>query len=136
MDRVYALLTATRLVTLLGPPGCGKTRLATQAARNMLDQFRDGVWLIELAMLSDPTDITRSVCYALDVLREPGAGSETGLLRYLESKHALLVFDDCEHLASACASLFGKILRRCAGIKILATSRHVLRVAGEVVWDV
>ena len=136
LDEVRRLLGVTRLLTLTGPGGVGKTRLALEAARQLAADYPDGIALVDLAALSTPDLVPERVAAALGV-REPGRGllGET-LLDVLRSRHALLLFDNCEHLVEACAALAATLLPRCPEVRMLATSREPLGVAGEVTWSV
>src|SRR5215469_11783948 len=136
LGRVRASLAAARLVTLTGPGGIGKTRLAVQAATEMRRFFRDGAWMAELAGLRDPGLLAAEVARAFG-LRDQSAGWAVATLAdSLSGRHALLVLDNCEHLLDACAVLAGALLRACPGLRILATSRQVLGVPGEVTFPV
>jgi predicted ATPase/DNA-binding NarL/FixJ family response regulator len=130
---VRSLLALTRLLTLTGPGGCGKTRLALQMAASLLD-FPDGVWLVELAALSDPALVVQAVASTLDVWEAPDRAGIEALTTYLRSKRSLLVLDNCEHLIAACAQLTEDLLRACPNLYILATSRESLNIAGETVY--
>ncbi len=125
-----------RLLTLTGPGGCGKTRLALQVAGDVVVEMKDGVWLVELASLLDPTFVAHTVASVLGVHEQPGRALLDTLTDYLQSKELLLILDNCEHLLAACARLSGVLLRSCAHIRILATSRERLNVLGETVWPV
>src|SRR5581483_1790229 len=127
-------LQTSRLVTLTGPGGCGKTRLALQVAREIMNDSADGVWLIELASLSDSTFVPRAVATALGIPEQPGRALSDTLKHTLANKELLLILDNCEHLVQACAQLANELLTYCHNVKILATSREALHVAGEVVW--
>jgi predicted ATPase/DNA-binding SARP family transcriptional activator len=133
---VKRLLITTRLLTLTGPGGCGKTRLALQAASGLLKKFTDGVWLVELAALSNPYLIPQAVAGALNVSEQSGRPLLATLSDYLQSKRLLLVLDNCEHLIEACATLCDSLLHACPNLRILATSREALSIAGETVWCV
>lgn len=136
LGEVRQLLAANRLVTLTGAGGSGKTRLSLRIAEELLDQFGDGVWLIELASIFDSALVPQTVASVLS-LREPsGQPLIDGLVRYLSERNTLLVLDNCEHLVSACAQFIDSLLRRCPRLKILATSREVLGIAGEAIWNV
>ena len=120
-----------RLVTLTGTGGTGKTRLALQVAHELLDSFPDGVFLVELAPLSDP-DLVPQVCVKVLNMIEPSGISPTdSLVYFLEKKDLLLILDNCEHLITACASLADALLKGCPRLHILATSREILSVPGE-----
>lgn len=130
-----ATLTS-HLLTLVGVGGTGKTRLALQAAAEMLDEFPDGVWLVELAPLTDATLVPRVTANVLGVREEPGQLPETSLINYLRTKQALLILDNCEHLIQAAAQLAEQLLRACPQLYLLATSREALGVAGELTFAV
>jgi len=136
MAEVSRLLATTRLLTLIGAGGVGKTRLALQVAAEVLDRFSDGVWLVEFAPLSDPLLVPHAITSALGMREEAGRSVLTTLADYLQSRQALLVFDNCEHLIAACAALAESLLRMCARLSIVATSREALRIGGETVWRV
>ena len=130
------LLGETRLLTLTGSGGCGKTRLALAAAGELSEGFEDGVWLVELAPLADPSLVAQAVAATLGVREQPGRSLTEMLSGYLESKKLLLVLDNCEHLIEACAELAEALLRFCPGLCVLATSREALGITGEVAWPV
>ncbi len=126
----------SRLVTLTGAGGIGKTRLALEVARDLLGGYEDGVWLVELAGLTDPQLVPEAVMSALGYITQPGLTPTETLLSALGSRELLCVIDNCEHLIEAAAQLADILLRRCSGLHILATSRDVLGVDGEVTWRV
>jgi non-specific serine/threonine protein kinase len=128
---VEGLLSRRRLLTLCGPGGCGKTRLALAVARDLVGGYEDGVWLVELAALSDPDLVPRALASALGVRETPDRPLTEVLVEYLGPRKTLLVLDNCEHLVEGCAALAEALLRACPDLKILATSREPLRVAGE-----
>lgn len=125
-----------RLLTLTGPGGTGKTRLALQVAAGLVERFPDGVWLVELAALSDPSLVPQTVATAMGLLNTAGGPPLEPLARYLAPKQTLLLLDNCEHLVAACAGLTDALLRVCPRLRILATSREGLRLAGETTWPV
>ena len=129
-------LRTTRLLTLTGTGGCGKTRLALQVAANTVDEYPDGVWLVELAGLAEPELVDQSVATVVAVREVAGQPIRVTLLAALRSRGLLLVLDNCEHLIEACAKVADAILRACPNIRILATSREPLGIAGEVAWRV
>jgi predicted ATPase len=133
---VRALLGRHRLVTLTGPGGTGKTRLALHLAAELLDAYPDGVWLVELAALADPALVPQEVATAVGVREEPGRPLAATLTDALKPQRRLLVLDNCEHLLDACARLADALLRACPRVTVLATSREALGIAGEVVWRV
>jgi len=129
-------LTAARLVSLVGPGGVGKTRLAVRIATDLGRGFPGGAWLVELADVGDPALVTNAVTAALD-LRDQAAAEPVALLRsYLRDKELLLVLDNCEHLLDATARLIDDVLRAAPGVRVIATSRQPLSVAGEHVLPV
>lgn len=136
MAEVKRQLSAARLVTLTGAGGCGKTRLALQVAADLAEEYPDGVWLVELAPLREPGLVPQAVASALGVREEPGRGLTETLADRLGPRELLLLLDNCEHLVGACAELADALLRACAKLKILDTSREPLGVAGEVTWRV
>lgn len=134
--QVAELLSAHRLVTLSGAPGVGKTRLALRIAGDLRDDFSDGIWLVELAALSEAGLVPAAVASALS-LREDGQRTALDLIGdHLLSARVLLVLDNCEHLAEACATLADTLLRACPQLRVLATSREPLGLTGEVCWSV
>ena len=133
---VRQLLAANRLVTLTGTGGVGKTRLALQAATELVSSYQDGVWLVELAPLADPALVPQAAATAVGVREQPGRPLPQTLADALRPRRLLLVLDNCEHLVTACAELAEVLLRACPNLCILATSREVLRIAGETAWRV
>jgi predicted ATPase/class 3 adenylate cyclase len=131
---VMRLLATTRLLTLTGPGGTGKTRLALQVATEMLTHFPDGVWLVELAPVSNPVLVPQTLATTLRLSEESGRPLLTTLTNHLRAKHSLLVLDNCEHLIEACAQLCETLLRACPNLNILATSREPLGIAGETTF--
>jgi predicted ATPase/class 3 adenylate cyclase len=129
---VRSLLAESRLVTLTGAGGCGKTRLALQAAAELLDAAPDGVWLTELASLTDGADIPAAIAAVLGL----PSRDENSLLAVLREQDALLLLDNCEHLIGAAAKLCDRITRECHRVRILATSREPLGIGGERVYRV
>src|SRR5919112_523188 len=136
LPEVRRLLENNRLLTLTGPGGCGKTRLALAAAGGLVERFEDGVWLVELAPLADPSLVAQAVASTLGAREQPGRPLTEMLSGYLGSKKLLLVLDNCEHLIEACAELAEALLRSCPELCVLATSREALGITGEVAWPV
>jgi predicted ATPase/DNA-binding CsgD family transcriptional regulator len=130
------LLDGSRMLTLTGSGGCGKTRLALEATRALADEFEDGSWLVELAPLSDPDLVPQAVASVLGVREVPGRSLAEMLSQHLRPKKTLLVLDNCEHLVGACASLAVALLRQCPRLRVLATSREALGVSGEALYVV
>ena len=133
---IKRLLAERRLLTLCGPGGAGKTRLALAVAQDLVEEIEDGVWWVELAPLSDPNLVVRAVASALGVPEPPEISVTEALVEHLKNEKTLLILDNCEHLIEACADLADTLLRACPNLRILATSREPLRVAGEASWQV
>lgn len=130
------LLAMTRLLTLTGAGGSGKTRLALEIARDLAGAYPDGVWLVELATLSEPELVPQAVATVLGVREKPGRSISEALADYLRRKNLMLVLDNCEHLLDAVATLSGLLLDSCLRLRILATSREALNIPGELNWPV
>jgi len=128
---VKQVLTNARLVTLTGVGGSGKTRLALQVAAEMLEIFPEGIWLIELATLTDPALVPQAIASVLHLREEQNRALLQTLTDHLQVKKYLLVLDNCEHLVDACAKLAETLLRACPQMKILTTSREPLGIGGE-----
>jgi non-specific serine/threonine protein kinase len=126
----------TRLLTLIGPGGTGKTRLSLQLAAGHLADFRDGVWLVELATVADPGLILQTVASVLSVREQAGMPLIDIVLNYLRAKQLLLILDNCEHLVEACAALAEQFLQASPTMKILSSSREALGVSGETIYRV
>ncbi len=131
---VKALLRGTRLLTLLGVGGLGKTRLSLQVAADVMDGYPDGVWFVDLAPLSDPGLMPQAVASVLGVKEEAGRPVQEALAKYVRERQLLLVLDNCEHLLHACAGLAKHLLQSGPRLTILATSREHLHVAGETTY--
>ncbi len=125
-------LASARLLTFTGPGGCGKTRLALRLADTIQGQYRDGVWLAELAPVSDPRLVPQAVATVLGVREQPGRPIVETLSETLHPRKLLLVLDNCEHVIEAAAQLATALLRSCPSLRILATSREALRIPGEI----
>lgn len=130
------LIGSSRLVTLTGPGGSGKTRLALQVSADLLEDYPEGVWVVELAGLSDPLHLAPSVAVALGIREEPGRSLEDRLLEAVPGKNLLLILDNCEHLLEGCAAFAERLLRAGPMVRVLATSREPLRIGGETVFQV
>jgi predicted ATPase len=126
----------TRLLTLTGVGGSGKTRLALEVARDLLGAYPDGAWLTELAGISEGALVLQAVAAALGVHERPGQPLTETLVETLHAKSMLLVVDNCEHLIEAAAHLADTLLDGCPRLRVFATSREALGVAGESVWPV
>ncbi|MEO7719695.1 MAG: tetratricopeptide repeat protein [Capsulimonas sp.] len=133
---VMQRIGVSRLVTLTGPGGIGKTRLALTAAEESAPQFVDGVWLAALETLSDGASVVGQIASVLNLKETPDQPLLETLIDYLRHKDLLLVLDNCEHLLDAIAQTADRLLRECGGVRVLATSREALRMTGEVAWQV
>ncbi|HLZ30278.1 MAG TPA: AAA family ATPase [Chloroflexota bacterium] len=133
---LQARLADARLLTLTGVGGCGKTRLALELARVVMDHYRDGVWLVELAPLGDAELVPHSVAAAVGVHETAGQPTIDALGTRLRTRRLLLVLDNCEHLLEACARLVDALLRTCPDVHVLTTSRETLGITGEIAWRV
>ena len=133
---VRLLVEDHRLVTLTGAGGSGKTRLALQVAAELLDGSGDGVWLVELAPISDENLVATTMEDVLGISRQPGRPEFDALVDALEPQRTLIVLDNCEHLIGSCAKIADTILRRCPGVHLMATSRQPLGIGGEAIYRV
>ena len=136
IGQVKRLLASSRLVTLIGAGGCGKTRLAIEAAAAVGPEIPDGVWLVGLGALSDSNLVANAVASALDLGEESDRPMPDQLTDYLRTKNLLLLLDNCEHLIAACAQLAELLLQACPKLAIFATSREALGIAGESIFGV
>lgn len=133
---VKQLLAVARLVTLAGSGGVGKTRLSLQVASEVLAEFPNGVWFVELASLADPALVAQTVAAVLGVHEETNRSVTQTLENFLHAKTALLLLDNCEHLVEAVARLVAELLKTCPHLRIMASSREVLSVQGEALFHV
>ncbi|WP_433240758.1 AfsR/SARP family transcriptional regulator [Streptosporangium sp. CA-135522] len=149
--RTAELLAGHRLVTLLGPGGAGKTRLSIESAEAVAGRMPDGVWLVELASVAEPSEVPQTVFSALE-LRDPSPSVPPAapgaipvlaardpldrLVSSLAGKRLLIILDNCEHVVEAAAALADRVLAGCPGVRILATSREPLGITGEMTWPV
>lgn len=143
MAEVKRLLTKTRLLTLTGAGGCGKTRLALQVARDLRGHrdlegpsFPNGIWWVDLAPVADPTLVTQLVAMVFNLSESPEMPLLAVLTNHLRAKECLLLLDNCEYLLDACTQLISRLMRACPKLRIVATSREVLNISGEVEWRV
>jgi predicted ATPase/class 3 adenylate cyclase len=136
LTEIKHLLKETSLLTLLGPGGTGKTRLMLQAAEELIEDYPDGVWLVELAPLTDPDLIPERVAAALNVQEQPGRQMLDTLVEYLRRKELLLLLDNVEHLVRESAEFTEHLLRNCPKLKILVTGREALFIAGETTLQI
>jgi non-specific serine/threonine protein kinase len=133
---VLSLLEHGRLVTLTGAGGAGKTRLLLQVAARSVETYPDGVWLVELATLADQALVPQAVAAALGAREEPGQRLRATLAAALQPRTVLLLLDNCEHLLAGCAAVVSGLLRACPNVRILASSREGMGVAGETIYRV
>jgi predicted ATPase/DNA-binding CsgD family transcriptional regulator/Tfp pilus assembly protein PilF len=136
LTELALMLGEVRALTLCGPGGIGKTRLALRLACELVPDYPDGAWLVELADTADPGLVTRRVAATLGVREEPDLPLAETLTEALRARQLLLILDTCEHVVGACAELVQRLLAGCAGLRVISTSREPLRVRGETVWRV
>jgi predicted ATPase/DNA-binding XRE family transcriptional regulator len=133
---VRALVESSRLVTLTGAGGCGKTRLALEAAAELLGRPGRGVWLVQLAAITDHDAVPTAICQVLGIAAQPGRPALDTLLDALASQAVLIVLDNCEHLIGGCAKTAEALVRRCPRVHLVATSREPLGIGGEMIYRV
>jgi predicted ATPase/DNA-binding XRE family transcriptional regulator len=136
VSEVRALVGSSRLVTLTGPGGAGKTRLAHQVASGFLGEAEDGVWLVELAVITEEDEVPSEIAEALRIPSQPARAALDVLADALVPQDVLIVLDNCEHLIGGCAKTADTLLRRCPKLKLMATSREPLDIGGETVYRV
>ncbi|MEO8676199.1 MAG: adenylate/guanylate cyclase domain-containing protein [Casimicrobiaceae bacterium] len=136
LAEVKALLETTPLLTLLGMGGLGKTRLSLQVAADVMDDYPDGVWFVELAAVADARLVPQAVASVLGVMEEAGRPVVEALVKYVKDRELLVILDNCEHLVHACADLAKQLLQSGTGLKLLASSREYLHVPGEATYPV
>jgi non-specific serine/threonine protein kinase len=136
MKEVRDLFQKSRLVTLAGAGGCGKTRLAREIAQTLVEEYKDGVWFTDLSSVTDPGFVGKAIARALNIKEDPGKAIIDTLIENIKNKSLLLLLDNCEHLIEACAEAADKLLHSVKGLRILATSREALNIPGEVVWRI
>jgi predicted ATPase/DNA-binding NarL/FixJ family response regulator len=136
ISELIRLLDRTRLLTLTGAGGVGKTRLAMQTAAEVADHYPDGVWVVKLASLIDPNLVVHEVASTIGVRERPDRPLVDALVEFFRPRHALLLLDNCEHLIESCAELVNRLVHACPELIIMATSREPLNVQGETAWRV
>jgi predicted ATPase/class 3 adenylate cyclase/DNA-binding CsgD family transcriptional regulator len=136
IDAVRTILSTSRLLTLAGAGGVGKTRLAVQLAASMAGEFVEGVWYVDLAPITDAALVTLAVARALGLSDQPGRSTMDTVLHFVRDRNMLMVLDNCEHLLDASAAFLLALLGACPSVVVLATSREPIGVAGEVTWRV
>src|SRR5690349_17056939 len=134
LEQAGETLRRARLVTLTGPGGVGKTRLALALADRQVERRPGGVWLVDLSTAGEPPEVAAEVARVLGLGAGRGSEAAEGLRSYLRDRDLLLVLDNCEHVVDACAELTAELLSSCAALRILATSRESLGLRGETVW--
>jgi predicted ATPase/predicted Ser/Thr protein kinase len=136
MDEIKDLLSTSRLVTLTGAGGCGKSRLAIEISKEIIGTYPDGIWLVELAPIGDAELVQQVVATALGVRESDNQPLQAALLNFLQDKQLLLILDNCEHIIDACAHLIDNLLQSTPEIQILVSSREALGIMGESVYRV
>lgn len=136
ISEIKKTLTNSRLITLLGPGGTGKTRLSMQIAADMIDEYSNGVFIAEMAQISDPSLVIQTLMNCLGVNEVKGQSQELTLAEFLKDKEMIIILDNCEHLINECAELAEKLLIKCRKLKIIATSREALNSSGERTYRV
>ncbi|MGA8544169.1 MAG: AAA family ATPase, partial [Mycobacterium sp.] len=136
LGEVRKLLDDNRLVTLTGAGGVGKTRLAVRVANQLVDEYADRVWYVDLAPITDPDVVPATAARALGLPDQPGRSTMDTVLRFVRDRQMLVVLDNCEHLLDACAELIVALLGEASRLTLLTTSREPIGVAGEVTWRV
>src|SRR5262245_9017958 len=134
LAEIAELFASTRLLALTGPGGCGKTRLAIRVAEDLAETVADSVWWVELAAVPDPALLPQTVARGLGLSEQSTRSYLEILADYLRTKRLLLVLDNCEHLVADCASLADTLLRACAQLRIMSTSREALHIDGEQIF--
>jgi len=136
IGELKAMLVRSRLVTLTGAPGCGKTRLALAVAADTRDMFRDGIFFVELGPVADSALLEQTIARSFGVREGPDRPPMTALVEQLRDQELLLIVDNCEHLLDACAEFLETALSSCPSLRVLATSRELLEVNGELAFRV
>jgi predicted ATPase len=136
LDEARKALARARLLTLVGAGGIGKTRLSLQLAADVLEDYPDGAWLVELAPIGDPRLVPQAIASAIGVKEDPGRSIADTVAGHVADKTMLLVLDNCEHLLEACAQLADRLMRDAPRLKVLASSREPMRISGETVYPV
>lgn len=136
LTTIKNLLSNTRKLTIFGPGGTGKTRLAVKVASDIIDEFENGVWFIELSSIKDPDLVEKEISLTLNLKEEGDKETIDSLIEYLKSKQILLILDNSEHLIEKCASLAHTLLQACPKLKIISTSRESFNIAGETIYRV
>lgn len=136
IEEIKKLFSNLRLITLTGMGGTGKTRLAIQLVSEMIDEFENGVWIIEFSPITDPDLIVKEISKILNLKEEPERDDLEVLKEYLKDKNILLIFDNCEHLLERCAVITETLLSFCPKLKIISTSREPFNIQGEIIYKI
>ncbi|HMQ69380.1 MAG TPA: adenylate/guanylate cyclase domain-containing protein [Ignavibacteria bacterium] len=136
IEEIKKLFSNLRLISLTGMGGTGKTRLAIQLVSEMIDEFENGVWIIEFSPITDPDLIVKEISKILNLKEEPEKDDLEILKEYLKDKNILLIFDNCEHLLERCASITEILLSFCPKLKIISTSREPFNIQGEIIYKI
>jgi predicted ATPase/DNA-binding CsgD family transcriptional regulator len=136
LGQLARIQAGTRLLTLVGPGGVGKTRLARRLASDLRAVYPDGIWFVELASVADPAGLAQAVASAIGVREHAGQSSQQALIHKLRGGRPLLILDNCEHLVEACSELATLLLRNCPNLRLLATSREPFEAEGDTIWRV
>ena len=131
-------LRTNRLVTITGSAGCGKTRLAVEVALQLVSEFADGLWFVDLAPVAEDSHVSAAIAKAVAVGKSSVSTQSTldAVTQYLQTRQVLLILDNCEHLVDACAHVADALLKACPGVRLMATSRELLQIVGEASWRV
>lgn len=136
LSAVADRIAVQRTLTLIGPGGVGKSRVAADVGVDVAPRWQDGVWLVDLAGVAEPELVPGAVAEAVGAPTRAGTNRADDVIRHLETRHAVVILDNCEHLVAACSDLIERLRVRCEGIGFLATSREPLRAAGEMLWPI
>lgn len=134
LKEIKELTGKVRLLTLLGPGGTGKTRLSIAAGENLIDDFSNGVWFVDLSIFSKPGFVVNAIAQSLKITEEKDKSIEQSLIEFIGKKQMLIILDNCEHLIDECARVTEKLLGHCSGLKIIATSREAFKIKGETIY--
>ncbi|MFZ1321263.1 MAG: tetratricopeptide repeat protein [Ignavibacteria bacterium] len=136
LKQVKDLLSQTHLLTLLGSGGAGKSRLSLQTGADVIDDFANGVWFVELAAVSEPKLLIQTVMSAIGILENPKESPEATLTGYLKDREILIILDNCEHMIDVCAEFTENLLSICPKLKVMSTSREALKSSGEQIYKI
>jgi predicted ATPase/DNA-binding SARP family transcriptional activator len=136
MTEIKYSLSSTRLLTLAGSGGSGKTRLAIQVGMDLLDSFTDGVWWVDLSSITNDSLVAQSIAKSLGIQDMPGQPLVETIANHTRSKHLLLIIDNCEHVIEESAKAIDLLLKECPHLKIIVTSREALGIPGEQIWNI